>query len=114
MQTLLYKIFKQCRHKFIIHTKVSARIKAVQVEKGDLRFALDLNVSIPEIDKEEAQRLLDEAYENCPLTKATAGQMEVKMNLELRHQIDKNSAVIKGYKQESAATNNLDTTSEPG
>ena len=63
------------------NTKVSAKIKAVQVEKGDLRFALDLNVSIPKIDKKEAQRLLDEAYENCPLTKATAGNMEVNLSL---------------------------------
>lgn len=62
-------------------TEVSAKVKAVQVEKGDLRFALDLNVTIPEIDKEEAQRLLDEAFRNCPLSKATDGQMEVNVNL---------------------------------
>lgn len=33
-------------------TQVSANIKAVQVGKGDLRFALDLEVTIPEVDKE--------------------------------------------------------------
>jgi osmotically inducible protein OsmC len=65
----------------IDNTKVAARIKAVQVEKGDLRFELDLNVTIPEIDKEDAQRLLDQAYENCPLTKATAGKMKVNLSL---------------------------------
>jgi osmotically inducible protein OsmC len=65
----------------IDNTKVSAKITAVQVEKGDLRFALDLNVTIPDIEKEKSQKLLDEAYENCPLTKATEGKMEVKVGL---------------------------------
>ena len=65
----------------IDNTQVTAKIKAVQAEKGDLRFALDLNVTIPDIDKKEAQRLLDEAYENCPLTKATAGKMEINLSL---------------------------------
>lgn len=65
----------------IKNTKVSAKIKAVQVEKGDLRFALDLDVTIPEVDKKEAQRILDDAFRNCPLTKATDGQMEVNLSL---------------------------------
>lgn len=65
----------------IDNTKVSAKITAVQVEKGDLRFALDLNVSIPKIDKEEAQRIMEEAYKNCPLTKATEGNMQVNLTL---------------------------------
>ena len=62
-------------------TKVEATVKAVQVEKGDLRFALDLDVSIPEVEKEKAQTILDNAYENCPLTKATQGNMEVNVKL---------------------------------
>lgn len=65
----------------ISDTKVEATVKAVQVEKGDLRFALDLDVSIPEVEKEKAQTILDNAYENCPLTKATQGNMEVNVKL---------------------------------
>lgn len=65
----------------INNTEVLAKVRAVQVEKGDLRFALDLNVTIPEVDKEKAQRLLDNAFRNCPLTKATEGKMEVNVNL---------------------------------
>lgn len=62
-------------------SEVLAKIKAVQVEKGDLRFALDLDVSIPEVGKDKAQKLLDEVYKNCPLTKATEGNMEVNVSL---------------------------------
>ena len=62
-------------------TKVDASIKAVQVEKGDLRFALDLEVTIPEVDEKKAQNILDNAYKNCPLTKATKDNMEVNVKL---------------------------------
>lgn len=65
----------------IDNTQVKAKVKAVQVEKGDLRFALDLEVTIPEVDQKKAQTILDNAYENCPLTKATTGNMEVKVKL---------------------------------
>lgn len=63
------------------NTEVKAKVKAVQADKGDLRFALDLEVSIPELDTEKAQKILDEAYANCPISKATEGQMEVNVNL---------------------------------
>ena len=62
-------------------TEVKANVRAVQVEKGDLRFALDLEVSIPEVDGKKAQNILDNAYKNCPLTKATQGNMEVNVKL---------------------------------
>ena len=64
------------------NTQVKATIKAVQVEKGDLRFALDLEVSMPEVDGKKAQTILDNAFKNCPLTKATKGNMEVNVKLK--------------------------------
>ena len=63
-------------------TEVKAKIRAVQVEKGDLRFALDLEVTIPEVDRKKAQTILDNAYKNCPVTKATQGNMEVNVQLK--------------------------------
>lgn len=64
------------------NTQVKATIKAVQVEKGDLRFELDLEVTIPEVDEKKAQTILDNAFKNCPLTKATQGNMEVNVQLK--------------------------------
>lgn len=64
------------------NTQVKATIKAVQVEKGDLRFALDLEVTIPEVDGKKAQTILDNAFKNCPLTKATKGNMDVNVKLK--------------------------------
>ena len=62
-------------------TTVKALVKALQVEKGDLRFALELEVKLPGVDKDKAEKLLDEAFANCPLSKATQGNMDVKLNL---------------------------------
>lgn len=64
------------------NTQVKATIKAVQVEKGDLRFELDLEVTIPEVDGKKAQTILDNAFKNCPITKATKGNMEVNVQLK--------------------------------
>jgi Ohr subfamily peroxiredoxin len=61
--------------------EVRARVKALQVDKGDLRFALELDVSIPKADRDQAEKLLKEAYANCPLSKATDGKLDVKLNL---------------------------------
>ena len=54
----------------------------MQIEKENLRFALDLNTTIPEMDKEKVQTLMKEAYKNCPLTKATDGKVEVNLSLD--------------------------------
>lgn len=62
-------------------TEVMAKVKAVVVEKGDLRFALDVYVNLPNVPHDKANKLLDEAYANCPMSKATDGNIEVKISL---------------------------------
>ncbi len=65
----------------ISNTEVKAKIQAVEVEKGDLQFKLDLSVNLPGVDEQKAEHVLKEAYKNCPLTKATKGNMEVDVKL---------------------------------
>ncbi len=40
-----------------------------------------LNVSLPGIDRELAQTLVDEAHQTCPYSKATRGNIDVMINL---------------------------------
>jgi len=40
-----------------------------------------LNVSVPGLDREVAQQLIDEAHDNCPYTKAIKGNVNVEINL---------------------------------
>jgi lipoyl-dependent peroxiredoxin len=40
-----------------------------------------LNVSLPGLDREVAQTLLDAAHQICPYSKATRGNIDVEINL---------------------------------
>lgn len=40
-----------------------------------------LNVSIPGVDKEIAQQLVEEAHQTCPYSKAIRGNVDVEINL---------------------------------
>jgi organic hydroperoxide reductase OsmC/OhrA len=50
---------------------------------GDDGFFLKarLNVSLPGLDREVAQSVLDRAHETCPYSKATRGNIDVAINL---------------------------------
>jgi organic hydroperoxide reductase OsmC/OhrA len=40
-----------------------------------------LNVSLPELDRQVAQSILDGAHQTCPYSKATRGNIKVAINL---------------------------------
>jgi len=40
-----------------------------------------LNVSLPGLERDVAQALVDAAHETCPYSKATRGNIEVEINL---------------------------------
>lgn len=41
-----------------------------------------LNVSLPGLDREVAQALVDAAHQTCPYSKATRGNIDVEINLQ--------------------------------
>jgi Ohr subfamily peroxiredoxin len=49
--------------------------------KGGFFLQARLNVSVPGLDREVAQQLIDEAHDNCPYTKAIKGNVNVEINL---------------------------------
>jgi len=55
----------------------------VDLFMGDEGFFLKarLNVSLPGLDREVAQSVLDAAHQTCPYSKATRGNIEVAINL---------------------------------
>lgn len=61
-------------------TSVSAEVDLVQGSDG---YALQarLNVSLPGIDREVAQQLIDAAHQTCPYSKATRGNIDVVITL---------------------------------
>jgi len=44
-------------------------------------IAVRLNVSLPGVDREKGQQLLDAAHQVCPYSNATRGNVDVKVNL---------------------------------
>ena len=48
---------------------------------GDYFLRARLNVSVPGIEREVAQALVDEAHRICPYSKATRGNIDVAINL---------------------------------
>lgn len=55
----------------------------VDLNLGDSGFFLRarLNVSVPGLDRETAQRVVEAAHQTCPYSKATRGNVEVALNL---------------------------------
>lgn len=46
-------------------------------EDGGFKLAVRLDVSIPELDKEEAKQYAEKAHQVCPYSKATRGNIDV-------------------------------------
>ena len=55
----------------------------VDLASADGGFVLQarLNVSLPGLDRETAQRIVDDAHQICPYSKATRGNIDVEVKL---------------------------------
>lgn len=62
-------------------TKVTASVSIGQNDDGGFSLAVDLSVSIPQIERETAQKLLEQAHQVCPYSNATRGNIEVNLSL---------------------------------
>ena len=61
-------------------TAVDAEVD-LGVTRGGYFLQARLNVSLPGIDRDAAQRIVDTAHETCPYSKATHGNINVVTNL---------------------------------
>jgi osmotically inducible protein OsmC len=63
-----------------IDVEIDAEVDLNVAEDGYVLSAL-LNVSLPGIDRDIAQALIDEAHKNCPYSRATRGNIDVAIKL---------------------------------
>lgn len=61
-------------------TAVDAEVDLGMTDGGYLLRAR-LNVSLPGLDREVAQAIVDGAHQTCPYSKATRGNIDVELNL---------------------------------
>jgi Ohr subfamily peroxiredoxin len=67
-----------------IHLSQSSVTAAVSIGKnnqGGFMLAVELDVQIPDIDREIARQLLTAAHQVCPYSNATRGNIEVTLHL---------------------------------
>jgi osmotically inducible protein OsmC len=60
---------------------VGARVSLGQLDNGGFGLAVELEISLPNLDHAEAQRLTEKAHQVCPYSNATRGNIEVTLSV---------------------------------
>lgn len=61
-------------------TSIDAEVKFGPIEQG-FGIAVEMNISLPGVDKADAEKLVEAAHQVCPYSNATRGNIEVKLNV---------------------------------
>lgn len=70
------------KHKIDVKdVSVTAHISLIQEDTGGYRLAAELNVAIPGLDAATVQKLVNDAHQICPYSKATRGNIDVDLKL---------------------------------
>ncbi len=62
-------------------TTVKADVAIGQIDNGGFGLAVELNVNVPGVSQEEAEKLVNQAHEVCPYSNATRNNIEVTLNV---------------------------------
>ena len=61
------------------HSTVRALVSLVEDEKCGYRLAVKLHALLPDLGREQAQRLMEEAHQTCPYSRALRGDASVTL-----------------------------------
>lgn len=61
------------------HSIVRALVSLVEDETGGYGLAVELHALLPVIDRAQAQRIMEEAHQTCPYSKALRGDAPVTL-----------------------------------
>ena len=62
-------------------SSVGARVSLGQPDSGGFRLAVELEISLPNLDHATAQQLTEQAHQVCPYSNATRGTIEVVLTV---------------------------------
>lgn len=68
-------------HQLTSDSEVKARVSLYQLEDGGYQIGVIMEVALPGIEKSEAEKIVQEAHEFCPYSKATKGNIDVEVNV---------------------------------
>ncbi|MBO0677852.1 organic hydroperoxide resistance protein [Mycolicibacterium sp. S2-37] len=60
---------------------VGARVSIGQLDNGGFGLAVELEVALPNVDRQTAQQLADKAHQVCPYSNATRGNIDVTVTV---------------------------------
>jgi osmotically inducible protein OsmC len=60
---------------------VTARVSIGPIEGGAYGLAVELEINIPDTDRETAEKIADAAHQICPYSNATRGNIEVVLTI---------------------------------
>ena len=63
----------------VTDSSVGARVSLGQIDNGGFGLAVELEVTLPNLDHDTAQALTDKAHQVCPYSNATRGNIDVKL-----------------------------------
>ena len=66
----------------VTEATVDVHISFNKESEASYALSAELHVHIPSVDKEKAQKLADAAHKGCPYSKATRGNIDVKIIAE--------------------------------
>ena len=69
-------------HLHIEGSTVIGRAQLLENDDGGYELAVELRAALPGVDEDDAQRLLRQAHNTCPYSKATRGNIDVKLTLD--------------------------------
>jgi lipoyl-dependent peroxiredoxin len=58
---------------------VGARVSIGQIDNGGFGLAVELEITLPNVDADTAQQLAEKAHQVCPYSNATRGNIDVKL-----------------------------------
>ncbi len=58
---------------------VRALVSLIEDDQGGYRLAVELHAQLPGTDRAQAQRIMDEAHQTCPYSKALRGDTSVRL-----------------------------------
>ena len=65
----------------VADSKVTAIVGIGPNDKGGFQLAVKLQIHLPNLDRNEAQALVETAHQVCPYSNATRGNIEVELEL---------------------------------
>jgi lipoyl-dependent peroxiredoxin len=65
----------------VTDSAVGARVSLGQLDNGGFGLAVELEVTLPNLDHDAAQQLTEKAHQVCPYSNATRGNIDVNLTV---------------------------------